>query len=111
MRRKTILLAASGVCAVLAVLLAFFARDVGRWPQAIRSGDVAASDPARRAGVSWTVDERCRSRRPGRRSGWATTSRSAARRCASAAPTRATGAGTKQRGHPGPHPRRDGPRP
>jgi hypothetical protein len=56
-RRTTILLVTSGVCAVLAVVLALFARDVGRWPQAIRSGDVAASDPARSADVSWTVDE------------------------------------------------------
>jgi hypothetical protein len=57
MRRKTILLAASGACAVLAIVLALFTRDVGRWPQALRSGDVAAADPARRGGVSWTVDE------------------------------------------------------
>ena len=57
MKRTTILLVASGACAVLAVVLALFARDVGRWPQAIRSGDVAAAGPARPAGVSWTVDE------------------------------------------------------
>jgi hypothetical protein len=56
-KRTAILLAASGACAVLAVLLALFARDVGRWPQAIRSGDVAAADPPRRADVSWTVSE------------------------------------------------------
>jgi hypothetical protein len=57
MRRTTGLLVASAACAVLAVALALFARDAGRWPQVIRSGDVAAADPARRAGVSWTVDE------------------------------------------------------
>jgi hypothetical protein len=55
-RRATALLVASGVCAALAVVLALFARDVGRWPQAIRSGDVAAAEPARRA-VAWNVDE------------------------------------------------------
>jgi len=57
MKRRTLLLVASAACGVLAVLLAFFARDAGRWPQAVRSGDVAAADPARRAGVSWTVNE------------------------------------------------------
>jgi hypothetical protein len=56
-RRTAILLGASAACAVLAVVLALFARDVGRWPQAIRSGDVAAAEPVRSAGVSWTVDE------------------------------------------------------
>jgi hypothetical protein len=56
-RRTTILLVAGAACAVLAVGLALFARDTGRWPQAIRSGDVAAADPARRAGVSWTANE------------------------------------------------------
>ena len=57
MKRTVILLVASGVCALSAIVLALFARDVGRWPQAIRSGDVAAADTTRRAGVSWAVDE------------------------------------------------------
>ena len=42
-----------------------FARDVGRWPQAIRAGDVAAADPAHRRASRGRSTRRCRSRRPG----------------------------------------------
>lgn len=56
-RRAWILAVAALACAVGAVLLALLARDAGRWPEAVRSGDVAAADPAHPQQASWTVDE------------------------------------------------------
>jgi hypothetical protein len=38
-------------------VLALFARDAGRWPGAIRAGDVTAADPFHPGRASWTVDE------------------------------------------------------
>jgi hypothetical protein len=55
--RRKLLLGAAGVCAAAAVLLALLARDVGRWPGAVRTGDVAAADPAHAGTASWSADE------------------------------------------------------
>jgi hypothetical protein len=55
--RGPILLGGGAVCLAAAVLLALLARDVGRWPGAIRSGDVAAASPAQVRQTSWTAGE------------------------------------------------------
>ena len=53
---RVLLLGAAAVCAVVAVLAAVLARDVGRQQTAIRAGDVAATGrPV--AGDPWAVDE------------------------------------------------------
>jgi hypothetical protein len=55
--RRKLLLGGAGACAAAAVLLALLARDVGRWPEALRTGDVAAADPAHAGLASWSADE------------------------------------------------------
>ena len=56
-RRRILFLCGAGVCAVGAVLVALLARDVGRWPAAIRSGDLAAAGSAHSQRATWSVDE------------------------------------------------------
>jgi hypothetical protein len=56
-RKRIILLCASFVCAAAAIVLALLAHDVGRWPAAVRAGDVAATGPARSGSTTWSVDE------------------------------------------------------
>lgn len=56
-RGRVLLLCGAGLCAAGAVLLALLARDAGRWPEAIRSGDVTAADPFHPGRASWAVDE------------------------------------------------------
>ena len=56
-RRRTLLLCAAAVCAVGAVLVALLARDVGRWPAAIREGDLAVAASAHSRHARWSVDE------------------------------------------------------
>jgi hypothetical protein len=56
-RRRTLLLCGAGMCAVGAVLVALLARDVGRWPSAVREGDLAASGSAHSERATWSVDE------------------------------------------------------
>lgn len=57
MRGKLILLGAAGICAIAAILLAVLARDAGRWPAAMRAGDVAAADPLHPRRATWSNDE------------------------------------------------------
>ena len=56
-RRHKLFALGAVVCAVLAVLLALFARDAGRWRATLRAGDVAAADPAHPGRTSWALDE------------------------------------------------------
>ncbi|HZO62572.1 MAG TPA: hypothetical protein VFB35_06275 [Gaiellaceae bacterium] len=56
-RGRILMLAGAAVCAAAAVPVALLARDAGRWPGAIRAGDVAAADPYRPGLASWSVDE------------------------------------------------------
>lgn len=56
-RGRLLLVSAAAVCAVGAVLAALLARDIGRWPGAIRSGDLAAAGSAQSRHAVWSVDE------------------------------------------------------
>lgn len=56
-RGRILLVCAAAVCVVCAVLAALLARDVGRWPGAIRSGDLAAAGSAQSHRAVWSVDE------------------------------------------------------
>jgi hypothetical protein len=56
-RQRVLLLAAAGVCIVVAVFVALLARDVGRRQAAFRSGDVEAADAGPVRTTSWAAHE------------------------------------------------------